>query len=246
MGLQALCGRQSKESGVRMSITDEQFAKWMDERAEKGKRNAWSGPGLETEKLMEIMRSNLPEVVPPLPYDMTDEGIRLAQFKKCCPEEFYQKPNRALLPHPEAFDLVAGWSGESPGPVAYGRTATGKTRAAWSALGRLHVKESKNFAWFPVKRLITEFNRYESKDMADEFWRYYKNFRVLMVDDLDKINWQFDSESAALFQFYDWIYREGRPCITTTNKGPEWWTEKMGEAFTRRLFKDAHYAVEFA
>lgn len=228
-----------------MSISEAEFEKWMAQRAEKGKRLAVMDRGIEWSQVMEMAREHLPEVPPPLPYEMTTEGIRLAQFKKCCPEEFYQKLDRERLPSPSAFDSVALWDGSFPGPVAVGDTDTAKTRAAWSALGRLHVKENRNFAWFPVKRLITEFIRYESKDLADEFWRYYRNFAVLMVDDLDKINWQFDSESAALFQFYDWIYREGRPCITTTNKGEEWWTDKMGEAFARRLFKDAHFAVKF-
>ena len=86
---------------------------------------------------------------------------------------------------------------------------------------------------------------YESKDLADEFWKFYGNFNVLFVDDADKFNTQFDSEGAAIFAFYDWIYREHRPCITTTNKDREWWSNLIGEAHTRRLFDDAHFEVRF-
>lgn len=170
---------------------------------------------------------------------------RLARFRRVCPPEFMQKIDRTQLANAEAFDAVAQWDGRFPGPLAVGRTDTAKTRAAWSALGRLNVDEQRSFAWFPVKRLITEFARYEGKDLADEFWRYYRGFHVLLVDDVDKINWQFESECAALFQFYDWVYRDRRPVITTTNKDRAWWTEKMGDAFARRLFDDAHRTVAF-
>lgn len=33
--------------------------------------------------------------------------------------------------------------------------------------------------------------------------------------------------------------------ITTTNKDRAWWSEKMGEAFARRLFEGAHFEVVF-
>ena len=170
---------------------------------------------------------------------------RLARFRRVCPPEFMQKIDRTQLANAEAFDAVAQWDGCFPGPLACGKTNTAKTRAAWSALGRLNVGASRSFAWFPVKRLITEFVRYESKDLADEFWRYYRSYHILLVDDVDKINWQFESECAALFQFYDWVYREQRAVITTTNKDRAWWSEKMGDAFARRLFDDAHRTVTF-
>lgn len=172
-------------------------------------------------------------------------GERIACFKRACPAEFSGKVDRGLLSDPAAFDAVANWRGSFPGPIASGPTGRSKTRAVWSALGRLSVDEGRTFAWFPVKRLLTEFARYESKNIADEFFRYYRIFDVLFVDDLDKINWQFESEMQALFQFYDWIYRDHRPCVTTTNKDRKWWADKMGDAFARRLFDEAHGAVTF-
>lgn len=228
-----------------MSIDPKELQRWQDrENLRLGQRTA-RHEGMEWAEVAKIAAECLPETAPPLPYEMTSEGIRMDAFRELCPEEFCQKPDRARLPDATAFDQVAQWNGGFPGPLATGATERAKTRAAWSALGRLHVKEGKSFAWFPVKRLITEFLRYESKDAADQFWRYYGNYDLLFVDDVDKINWSFDSESAALFQFYDWVYRERRPCITTTNRGQQWWTEKMTEAFARRLFKDAHYPVVF-
>ena len=107
------------------------------------------------------------------------------------------------------------------------------------------MTERKSFAWFPVKRLITEFARYEGKDLAEEFYRNYRKYDVLFVDDLDKFNSHFESEGAALFQFYDWVYREHRPCLTTTNRSRAKWVDMMGEAFARRLFDDAHLPVIF-
>jgi len=225
--------------------TPAELALWHAECERKASQKSAKHEGMEWEEVAKIAAANLPETAPPLPYDMTEEGKRLARFRLLCPAEFMQAIKRPILANPSAFDAVAGWNGSFRGPLASGVTGTSKSRAAWSALGRLFVKENRSFEWFPVKRLVTEFERYESKDMADEFWRIRGNFHVLFVDDLDKINWQFESQQAALFQFYDWIYRAHKPCITTTNNKRDWWANKMGDAFTRRLFDDAHHAIQF-
>jgi len=188
--------------------------------------------------------AHLPESVT-IPYELTDEGQRLAKFKRVCPPEFCVKIDRAKLNHAAPFDNVAQWDGRFKGPCAVGGTGSGKTRAAWSALGRLYVRENKPFAWFPVKRLMSEIAWYVEHGQTDAFFRGYDMFSVLMVDDVDKINWQFESNQEALFAFYDWIYRSNKPCITTTNQTAKWWANKMGDAFTRRLFDDAHFAVKF-
>lgn len=186
----------------------------------------------------------LPEKVS-VPYDLTPEGERAAQFKKVCPEQFHPAIDRARLSNATAFDRVVKWNGVFPGPCLYGKTGTAKTRAAWKLLHELFVKGERTFAWFPVKRLITEFEQYEAKNLGSEFFRQYDFFKVLFVDDVDKINWQWEGQAATLFSFYDWIYRAKKPCITTTNKDRKWWADKMGDAFARRLFDDAHFPVLF-
>lgn len=232
-------------------VSAEEFAAFLTrQNRQLDTRTARRGDGIEFSELVAQLQSLPPET--PAERDAREKRLaeqerteRLARFRRVCPPEFMQRIDRTQLAHPEAFDAVAQWDGRFPGPLAVGNTGTAKTRAAWSALGRLNVDENRSFAWFPVKRLITEFVRYESKDIADEFWRYYRGFNLLFVDDLDKINWQFESEIAALFQFYDWAYRENRPLITTTNKDRAWWAEKMGDAFARRLFDEAHRTVTF-
>jgi len=188
--------------------------------------------------------AHLPDKVE-LPYALTPEGERMAAFKRICPPEFMHRIDRTQLPKPAAFDLLAGWDGSYPGPIGFGITDTAKTRAAWSALGRLYVKENRPFAWFPARRLATELERYEKHDAASEFFRAYSHYKALFVDDIDKINWQFESQKEQLFAFYDWIYRANVPCITTTNKDRVWWADKMGDAFTRRIFEDAHFEIKF-
>lgn len=225
------------------------YARWCKKKAdEKARREAAERDGNAFDKAKEELKKTLaalPDKVT-VPFHLTPEGQRLDRFRNVCPAEFQPKVNRVLLKNPPAFDKVAGWNGEFPGPLASGPTGCGKTRAGWSAVGRLWVRENRAFAWFPVKRLITEFERFEGKDLADEFWRFYRgNFRLLLVDDADKINWSFDSQHATLFQFYDWIYANHVPCITTTNKDRAWWTARMGEPFVRRLFDEAHFHVEF-
>ena len=223
--------------------------RWQKEQAEKrAKLETFETTAEAFDRIKTALKqtiSALPEKVE-IPFHLTPEGDRYRRFKIVCPQEFQPSVNRALVKNPKAFKAVEEWNGQFPGPLASGPTGCGKTRAAWQAVGRLWVRENKAFAWFPVKRLITEFERYEGKDLADEFWRYYRgNFALLLVDDLDKINWSFDSQHATIFQFYDWVYANHIPCITTTNKGRAWWTEKMGEPFVRRLFDEAHTHTQF-
>lgn len=173
------------------------------------------------------------------------QAERTARFRRVCPAEFMHRVDAAKLSNQAAYERVKTWDGRFPGPLCTGATGASKTRAAWASLYSLNVLNGRSFAWFPVKRLITEFERYERKGVADEFWKFYASFDVLFVDDADKFNAQFESEGAALFAFYDWVYREHRPCITTTNKPREWWANLMGEAHARRLFDDAHIEVDF-
>ncbi len=211
--------------------------------------------GMNTETILETSRldwraafqaacEHLPAQVA-VPPHLTPEGERLTKFKKICPDRYLVKVDPAKLPNPEAFYRVAKWAGTYPGPCATGATGTAKTLASFSAMGSLYVKGNRPFAWFPVRRLVTELEGYEAKGCADEFFRNYAHYPVLMVDDIDKINWQFESQQAMLFSFYDWVYRCERPCITTTNKPRAWWADRMGDAFARRLFNDAHFEVRF-
>lgn len=229
-----------------MKTTPEEIQRWQANQDRKAsQRTAKKEGGMEWEEVLRTVKDCLPETVPPLPYELTPEGKRMSDFKNICPEEFCQKIDPTQMPNTDAFGRITAWQGGYPGILAHGDTDTAKTRAAWSVLGRLYVKQGKSFTWFPVKRLIDEMSRYEKKDLASEFYKQLDFYDLVMVDDIDKINWQFDKAPEFLFQFYDWIYREHRPCITTTNKNREWWIEKMGEAFARRLFQDAHTAIDF-
>lgn len=235
------------------------IARW--EQAEREKRQKLEAKGKavgtfdELKAALKAAFDQLPENVE-VPFHLTPQGQRWAKLKVVLQDspEFIAKIDRAKLPNPEAFDRVAKWDGEFPGPIAFGATNTAKTRAAWSALGRLYVKEprwiegcevARSFTWFPVRRLTTELARYEEAECAADFFRIYDFHSMLFVDDVDKINWDFQSEKNALFAFYDWVYRHHKPCVSTTNKDRKWWAEKMGDAFARRLFDDAHYSVQF-
>jgi DNA replication protein DnaC len=178
------------------------------------------------------------------PHDR-DEVERLQQFRFAVPAEFFKRIDRSLLTCPSAFDAVSNWNGKFPGPCAFGPTNGGKTRAAWSALERLWVKNRQQFAWFPVRRMVTLLSKADEKGDDEKFFRNHDRFSILFVDDIDKINWSYESHMSALFSFYDWVYRQNKPCITTTNKDPAWWAERMGDAFARRLFEGAHFAVKF-
>jgi hypothetical protein len=221
------------------------IAKWKRLDAERANKRSARHVGTEWEDVLKIARESLPEEAPPLPYDLTPEGQRMARFRQLCPVEFMQKVDRTKLKYPAAYDRATAWNGSFRGPVLFGEHGSRKTGAAWSVLGRLFVNDGREFAWWPVKKLVSDLEEYEQANMAEAFWRKYSRLDVLMVDDIDKINWSFPSQPSALFAFYDWIYRDHRPCITTTNKDRAWWTERMGDAFARRLFEDAHFEVKF-
>jgi hypothetical protein len=189
-------------------------------------------------------REHLPETVE-LPPDATPEGRRKESFRSICDPEFCKRIERDRLPNPAAFDAVALWDGTYPGRLATGRTDTAKTRAAWSALGRLYVHHDRRFTWYPVRTLIMKLEQEEKQRTGADFFKNMEHYHVLFIDDLDKINWQFESHKEHLFAFYDWIYRMRRPCLTTTNKDRGWWAKMMGDAFARRLFQDAHTEVKF-
>lgn len=225
--------------------TKADITRWNKRQAELADKRSAALPKMDTDEMLRIARENLPETAPPLPLEYTPEGQRLARFKQMCPVEFQQVVNRSRLANVAAYDRVTSWDGSFRGPVLSGKTGTRKTGAAWDCLSRLYVHCGMDFAWWPVKKLVTDLEEYEAANMAEAFWRKYSRMGVLMVDDLDKINWSFESQKSALFAFYDWIYRDHRPCITTTNKDRAWWTERMGEAFARRLFEDAHFTIQF-
>lgn len=191
--------------------------------------------------------ASLPDRVE-IPFELTPAGERKARFTRALKgvaDKFLEPLDRRQLKNPTAFDRVANWDGKFPGPVATGATGTRKTGGGFAAIERLFVYENRAFSFFPIKRLISEYVRYEKKDLTDEFYRMLSHYPVLLIDDVDKINWQFESEVSILFQFYDWVYRAQRPVITTTNQTRAWWTERAGSAFVRRLFDEAHFEVKF-
>lgn len=244
-------GRTAGELGMSTEpTTPKELAEWHERKIAGHDR---MGPPREKMEWDQVL-STLGQLPAETPEEIAtrEEKVRLAElaerqgkFNKICPDEFIRPVQRRLLTDPRAFDECASWNIGFPGVLAVGPTGSAKTRACWQALGRLFVHERKSFAWFPVKRLITEYVRYESKDLAEEFYRNYRHYDMLFIDDLDKFNAQFESESAAIFQFYDWVYREHRPCLTTTNRSRVKWADKMGDAFARRLFDDAHRPVIF-
>ena len=190
--------------------------------------------------------ASLPDTPPPPSPAALAEANRLAAFRSVCDPEFLKRIDRAELPDPAAFDRVAQWPGTYPGRLATGTTNTAKTRAAWSCLGRLYVRENRPFKWYPVRTLMKALDDEENAGYGADFFRHLGHFPILFVDDIDKINWQFDSTKQQLFAFFDWVYRTRKPCLTTTNKDRAWWANMMGDAFARRLFDDAHETVEFS
>jgi hypothetical protein len=186
----------------------------------------------------------LPEKVE-VPYDRTPEGERAAQFARVVDPNFSGKIDVSRIRSAAAFDRVLKWDGSFPGPCATGGTGMGKTFVAWQALRRLYVKENRAFKWFPVRLLVTELERYEKHECTADFFRQCDYFRILFVDDIDKINWDFESHAQMLFSFLDWVYRAKKPCIVTTNRDRAWWKQKAGDALVRRLFDDGCVEVNF-
>lgn len=239
----------STEITPHRSQFDPEKAKALQAEAEAwmARRNAPAAKPTMFEQVRAQFVENLPERVE-IPYERTPEGERAARFTKAFGEElaqFLEPIDRRRLKNAAAFDRVANWDGKFPGPIAYGPTGSAKTWAAVAAARQLFVKHNRPFTWFPVSRLVDEVQRYEKKDLLDEFYRMLLHYPVLIIDDGDKINWNRQEEVGVLFRFYDWVYRSRRPVITTTNQDRTWWDGKMGPAFVRRMFHDSHFEVKF-
>lgn len=171
-------------------------------------------------------------------------GDRLARFRKACPPQFMAKIEPHRLSNPSQFATVAAWKGTFPGFCCLGPTGGGKTRAVWSALGRLCVEEGRTFTWFTAKRLSEVYFEYHMDGEPERFWIDQSRFEILFLDDIDKIE-QNSRNDTLLWEFADWIYRDKRPCISTTNQDRDWWTRRMGESFIRRFMDEAQVEVKF-
>lgn len=187
--------------------------------------------------------AQLPEN-PVIPYHLTPEGNRASQFKAGCPKEFCVAINRNILRNPWAFDQIAKWDGSYPGPLGAGPTGQSKTRAAWSCLGRLYVKEGRRITSFTVKRLMEKYFEHHMDGEPQRFWSAMARFDAFLIDDIDKFESNARNDTV-LFELLDWIYANHRPAICTTNRDRAWWSDKMGSAFTRRMFDEAFFTVPF-
>lgn len=177
-----------------------------------------------------------------------EDPDRLVLFERVCPGEFRRPLDRSQLKNPGAFEQVAHWNGRYPGPLGVGLTGTAKTRAAWVALRRLFVcSQVPSFRWYIASDLLQRYADARGSGNQLYFLRGGSGAYAapLFIDDLDKINFAFDSETSNLFAIYDAIYRENIPCLATTNQTKAWWAHKMGAHFTRRLFEGAHQVVQF-
>jgi hypothetical protein len=172
------------------------------------------------------------------------EGDRLMRFRRVCPPQFMQRITPTLLTAPASFAEVAKWDGKFPGPLAVGPTGTAKSRAVWSALGRLWVREGRDFRWSSARQMTEKYFEVHMQGDPERFWRALGRFSLWFLDDVDKVEMN-DRNAAVLFEFYDRAYREKRPVIATTNRDRAWWMARMGEAFCRRFFNEVHHAVTF-
>lgn len=187
--------------------------------------------------------AQLPEK-PVIPYHLTEEGQRASQFKVGCPKEFCTAINRNILKNPWAFDQVAKWDGTYPGPLAAGPTGQSKTRAAWSALGRLYVKNGKRITSFTAKRLTEKYFEHHMDGEPQRFWAALSRFDAFLIDDIDKLE-RNQRNDTTIFEVLDWIYANHRPVICTTNRDRAWWTDSLGTAFARRMFDECFFSVQF-
>jgi hypothetical protein len=183
----------------------------------------------------------------PLPsYDWEehDRKIRHNQWLAKCPAEF-QKPIDLSLVRP-AYHTLMKWDGTFPGYCCVGDTNSGKTRACWSVLSAL----SAGFTYYGARDLIDAHWDWHGGmwDKVFGTWRLmhgcHHQLHVMLLDDVDKVAMN-PITTELLFNFYDIVYEEQIPCLSTTNRSRQWWKDKMGEAFTRRFLDDGQKELQF-
>ena len=162
------------------------------------------------------------------------------QFDALCPP-LYRMTDPSRIN--QAFvQAVQSWRYSPKGLIFMGQAGTGKTRAAWMLLKRLHFSGYKVFGLS-----ATEYSKYAAdqwhsrvaeRNAAEEAMQTCKRCDILLLDDLGKQKFTERAE-LELFDLLEYRTSKLKPTITTFNADAHQFlnmlSEERGEPILRRL-----------
>lgn len=161
---------------------------------------------------------------------------RLARFSELCPAQFRKRIDRSLLPNLSAWDQADGWDGTFPGLWLWSHaTGRGKTRMAWRLYGRHHVDRGKSIIKATGQALAEEYFGYHMDGDPRGFYRWLHRGEILVIDDLDKVDYDDRRYGRMIRELFDEIYSHQWPVIVTANEPIEHFGAVLGASAVRRM-----------
>ena len=125
----------------------------------------------------------------------------------------------------ESFDKAKQWvSGDTTTLFLYGSVGTGKTHIARCCLLE-SCEYGKSIAEVKATMLCNIGNLFKSGELMEK----YKYIHVLLIDDIDKANWN-KKGLELLWELMDWRYDRGYRTIFTSNVSPQSFKEIFNKA----------------
>jgi DNA replication protein DnaC len=143
-------------------------------------------------------------------------GLRVKQFESMCPP-LYRESDVKKLPNLAAHKRVMAWTWEKGrGLMLYGKTGTGKTRAAWACVRFAFVDRAVPV----VAYTATEFGHQVAgrfhDGTAEEWIKGMEETGLLFIDDVGKFKLT-DRVETELFHLIEHRTSHLRPFLLTTN-----------------------------
>lgn len=171
------------------------------------------------------------------PFDIAEavRAQRTERFRALCPEEFYQKIDRSLLPNLAAWDLADAWNLAAPGLWLWSHeTGKGKSRMAWRLFGRAHVSLGKYVLKASGQSLCENYFEAHMDGDPRRFYRRMLEPDILVIDDLDKAEIT-ERNRRAIRELFDDLYSHRKAVVITANEPIEWFRASLGESCVRRM-----------
>ena len=115
---------------------------------------------------------------------------------------------------------------------------------AWRQYGRLHVERGRSVIKASGQALAEEYFGYHMEGEPRGFYRWLHHGQVLMLDDLDKVDYGEPRYARMMRELWDEIYAHQWPVIVTANEPISYFETTLGASCARRM-REATREIRF-